>query len=541
MATTKTKKKPNQNYSAKLADGRRVTVKNGVKTYTPAPTTKKAPASSGGGNKPLTSAQQTQLANIKSQALQIQDKINVLKQKEASTGTSITADSTSAVNAETNLGNNITDLYNRFGLDSAGDDGTDRLYKLQKEQDREIQRQRDALEARRAGEVEGIEEGFGVAKTDTEFAQSREVGQTSTDLAAAGGYLGVTASQQGVLQNLTLVHRQEMVALEAQKNEAIRAANNAYEDRDFELAREKLKAARDLEQQVYTRQQDFFNRQLDLAGEQRAQLQEQRLSKEFKNKMATQRIDLLLEGGIKPSATDIYKIAQEIGYSTDEVERIFEAGAATRDLENSATRTNRDVGIVNALRGVPRDKIVTIDGKQYQGLGELATSGSSGTATERETARQEMFKAMLMEDLRGGTDAQGNKVEPITFDEALKTYPELSTKTVEEIYNALETYEDKAELDSKLASGEWDVVVPVNKEGNAQKAIIYDKKAYEEAVKKWSQDSTTGWFAGSVQGDDDLKAVAVVDGVEYVGVGRWSETEKRYVPNVLIEDFRITQ
>jgi hypothetical protein len=188
--------------------------------------------------------------------------------------------------------------------------------------------------------------------------------------------------------------------------------------------------------------------------------------------------------------------------------------------------------------------VVTIDGKQYQGLGELATSsaGSSGTATERETARQERFKAMLMEDLRGGVDSQGKSVEPITFDEALKTYPELSTKTVEEIYKALNEYDDKEELDSNIASGKWDMVIPVNKEGNPQKAIIYDKQAYSDAVKSWAENSKSNWwFGGDVQGNDKKKAVTVIDGVEYVGVGQWSETEKRYVPTVKIEDFRITQ
>ena len=544
MATKKTtkKKKPNQNYSARLADGRRVTVKNGVKTYTPAPTKKK---SSGGGS--VSYGKNAAGVDLKSTGSKLDtSKGQTLKDYSIAWGkgnkgtkTDITADSTNAVNAETNLGNNITSLHNRFGLDSAGDDGTDALYKLQRDQEREIERQRAALEGRRAGEVEGIEEGFGVAKTDTEFAQKREVGGTSTALATAGGYLGVTASQQGVLQNLTLVHRQEMTALEAQKNEAIRAANNAYEDRDFELAREQLKSARELEQQVYTRQQDFFNRQLDLAGENRAQLQEQRLSSEFKNKMAVQRIDLLLEGGVTPSAMDIYKIAEEIGYSPEEVTRIFEAGAATRELEQGTARTSRDVGIINALRGVPRDKTVTIDGKQYQGLGELATSGGAGgTATERENARQEQFKAMLMEDLRGGYKNDGTWVEPVTFDEALKSYPELSTKTIEEIYKALESYDDKAELDQNLSAGKWDVIVPVSDSGTTQDAMIYDKEAYKAALEQWQKDSVGRWFNVGAKGTD---TVVVVDGVTYTGTGQIQDKDGNWYPAIYKEDFRITQ
>lgn len=70
----KTKKKPNQNYSAKLADGRRVTVKDGVKTYSGGTTS--TPSNSGGGSSSsktnATSSQIAQVAAIKDTLTKIQ-------------------------------------------------------------------------------------------------------------------------------------------------------------------------------------------------------------------------------------------------------------------------------------------------------------------------------------------------------------------------------------------------------------------------------------------------------------------------------------
>lgn len=484
------------------------------------------------------------LASIRERAGVIQEQINQLRASESQNGANITSDSTQAVNGENAIDEEIKNLKKRSGLDGEVDDYLDPIYKLQKEQRKEIERQRDALEQRRADEVAGIEEGFGVEKTAMQDAQLKETGSTSTALARAGGYLGVTASQEGVMQNLVITQRQELLALEAKKNEAIRAANNAYEDRDFELARELLKSARELETEAFNRRNTFFNQQLDIMGEKRAQMGELRANKEFKNKIANERIDRLVSAGVQPNAQQIYDMSLELGISQDELAKSFEGALRTKALGDSVTRTNRDVAIANVLRGVPRDKSVVIDGVTYRGLGELASdaAAAASTAAERKEQKLNEAKAALMDDLRGGVDDQGNEIAPITLDEAIKSYPDLDTKTITEIMDTLKEYDNQTELKKKMAEGKWDLYVSYSEGGVAQPAVIYDKEAYKKALEEWQKQSTDNfWYWADVEGDDDtVKKSITVDGVTYTGRGEPAGTDTYAIP-VRPTQFRVTQ
>jgi uncharacterized protein (DUF433 family) len=460
----------------------------------------------------------SQLNSIRSQAGVIQEQINQLRAGESQSNAGITSDSTDAVNGENAISENIKQLRERSGLDGEVDDYLDPIYKLQKEQRKEIERQRDALEQRRADEVAGIEEGFGVAKTDTENAQLKETGATSTALARAGGYLGVTASQQGVMQNLVITQRQELLALEAKKNEAIRAANNAYEDRDFELARELLKSARELETEAFNRRNTFFNQQLDIMGEERAQYAEQRASKEFKNKIVNERIDRLMDQGVQPGASQIATMAQELGISPDELAKTFEAATRTKALEDSKSRTARDVSIAAVLQSVPRDKTVVIDGVTYRGLGELASdsAAAAATATERERQRLNNVKAQFWDDMKGSIDpTTGKEIPPITMDEALREYPDLDLEYIQNAYNADKTAQTEPEVSSKIAAGEWDIIFSPSQ----KKSVVIDKAAYKKALEDWN-DKTGDWAKlGEIAGDDDVIAYETLDGVTYKGPG----------------------
>lgn len=77
--------------------------------------------------------------------------------------------------------------------------------------------------------------------------------------------MGATQSQQGVLQQLHETQRTELSALETKKQAAILQAKNAYDDKDFALARDLVKSAREVEQQIYTRQKDYADQQIQLS------------------------------------------------------------------------------------------------------------------------------------------------------------------------------------------------------------------------------------------------------------------------------------
>lgn len=451
-----------------------------------------------------------------------------------STATSVTADSSSAVASEDAIGADIAALTERAGLEGDVGDFIDPLTQLYQVQADQIEEERAALERRRQEEIQGINEGFDIQKTETETAQGREAGQTSMNIARAGGYLGVTSSQQGILQSLAITQRQEMVALEALRNDKIREANQAYEDRNFELSREALKSARELEAEIFDRRQAFLDQQLDLLSEERAQLQERRLSKESKWKIAGDRMDRMLDAGLTPSQDDLLAISMDTGIGIEELNDMFEAGARSLALAEKKDKTDMELAIVSQMRGTPRDRTFTIDGETYRGLAELSktSSGSTGTATEREARRTESIKALFLDDLKGevgGYDAEG-KIDPegrftedgrevappLTIDEAIKLYPELEQDYIEDTYRINRTYLADEEIAQQVEAGNWDIQYsPSQKE-----SIIIDKASYKTALEAWEKESTTGTYAGQIQGDDDKVATVVLDGVSYTGIGQ---------------------
>jgi len=127
------------------------------------------------------------------------------------------------------------------------------------------------LEQRRQNEISSINAGFDTAKTQTGKAQEKEVGSTSAGLARTGGYLGGSGSGTGVMLSLAISHRDELTAIEGKRQAAIQLANNAIDDKQFALAQEKVKEAKDLEQTIYSRNKDFWDQQLQLQQENRAQ------------------------------------------------------------------------------------------------------------------------------------------------------------------------------------------------------------------------------------------------------------------------------
>jgi hypothetical protein len=439
--------------------------------------------------------------------------------------TSITTDSTSAVSNENALKSEIDSLLKRSGLSGDVSSYIDPLYNLRDEQLSQIDKERAALEQRRANEIAGIQAGYEVANTNLTEAQKKETGATSMGLATAGGYLGVTASQQGVLQNLAQAQRQELFALQAQKDDALRQANNAYEDRDFELVREKLQAARDIEQQVFDRRDKFLNQQLSILGEMRAQAQDQRLSEQFQRDMANERIDRLITAGITPSGSDIIAIAREIGMSPDETKRMFDAAKASKALEDKAQRTNNDVAILNTLRGIPRDQTVVIDGVSYRGLAELSnTSSTGGTATEREAAKKKAAVANLMQNIQG-RDADGNKVDPITLQQAILEYGEdLSVSEITDIFKTLQSAETQQAIKEGTNVDVYHGYDPDT--GKETVTFTYDKGKYKAALKKWEDDSKAAWYNwGAAKGTDQT---VTVDGTSYTGTKETAPSPYNY-------------
>lgn len=160
---------------------------------------------------------------------------------------------TSAISGLINGGNNnsLTDSYNKV-IDNYNS-------------------YNDKLEERRAKQVESINRQFDITKTQTQDAQTKEMGSTNTGLLRAGGYLGESGSAQGVINNLGEKHRLEISTLEAKRQDAIQSAQSAIEDKQFALAQAKANDIKSLEKEINDRKNTFFNQVLNLTQESRAQ------------------------------------------------------------------------------------------------------------------------------------------------------------------------------------------------------------------------------------------------------------------------------
>lgn len=127
------------------------------------------------------------------------------------------------------------------------------------------------LEARRQAEVQGINSGFDLTKNQTVDAQKKETGATSVSLARIGGYLGGSASGTGAMLNLSQTHTNELQNLEVKRQAAVRAANEAVDEKQFALAKEKITEAKSILGEIEASKTNFFNKNLSLLQEERAQ------------------------------------------------------------------------------------------------------------------------------------------------------------------------------------------------------------------------------------------------------------------------------
>ena len=135
-----------------------------------------------------------------------------------------------------------------------------------------MQQQQQALADRRTQTIGDLKSEYDISSKTQQLGQASDYAARSTNLiTSGGGFLGATQSQEGVLQNLRATHEAEKTALFTKREAAINAANTAYEDKDFALAREMSKNATDLQKEIYKRQTDFSDQQLKIAASNRAQ------------------------------------------------------------------------------------------------------------------------------------------------------------------------------------------------------------------------------------------------------------------------------
>jgi len=120
----------------------------------------------------------------------------------------------------------------------------------------------DAYESRlkdlEQSSLNSINMGFDSQAQSVADAQKNETGSTSVQVARSGGYLGNSGSGTGVLLNMAARHRNELLTLESKRQEALQAAREGFGEKSFALVQERLKLAKQYEQEANAAKQKFF-------------------------------------------------------------------------------------------------------------------------------------------------------------------------------------------------------------------------------------------------------------------------------------------
>lgn len=258
-----------------------------------------------------------------------------------------------------------TGYRNEIRATGADITGLQRAYAQEQAQ---IQAQQAALAERRKNEIAGIKTEFDIAKGAQELGQAGEYAGRATQLVTSGGgFLGATQSQQGVLQNLKSTHEAEKTALMAKREAAINAANTAYEDKDFQLARELTKSARDLQSEIYKREQDFADQILKTStynrsfADDKAKAYAMLSDEDYAKLTPSQKNEV--DKFFTPGYMDIYRASAQ-------------ASAKGKSVENDIDLRNKIQTLINKT---PQGQKITLpDGTVYMGMKKPSSASSSG-------------------------------------------------------------------------------------------------------------------------------------------------------------------
>lgn len=227
----------------------------------------------------------------------------------------------------------------------------------------EIDSQIKQLESQREGDLAGINARFDDTRRQTEDAQVREKGSTTVSLARIGGYLGQSASGIGAMLNLAQTHKQEILSLEQKRNSALTEANNLYNERRFDLVKEKLSEAKQIEKDILERKDKFFEQTLDLS---RARQQED----EFFREKYTDRLEslsLLDADEVDPAA--LKEIDQYYGVEGF-ASRYLDVTRSANEAKSAQAQLDSQKKLLDLLKDIPNGQTVRFpDGTEYTGMG----------------------------------------------------------------------------------------------------------------------------------------------------------------------------
>ena len=151
-----------------------------------------------------------------------------------------------------NLGGDITKGLAQFGINEPTSN-LDQIIKDSGIQD--VTARREQLAGREKEDTALIEKSFATAKGEQQLAQEEALGKAE-GRTRIGGF--ITKMETDDIQKLQRGFRLESAALEGNRQQALQAARRAYQDQDYQAAKDQLQLAKDIEKDIYDKKQDYF-------------------------------------------------------------------------------------------------------------------------------------------------------------------------------------------------------------------------------------------------------------------------------------------
>ena len=151
-----------------------------------------------------------------------------------------------------NMGVDIENGLAEFGVKKPTDDVSTVLKEMQDDMDK----RREQLAQRDKEDTAAIDKSFANTEEQLKISQEEEMAKME-GRTRIGGFI-TQFEQQDILKAARL-NRLEVASLQAQRQSALQTARRAYQDQDYQVARDQLTLAKDIEKQTYDRQQDYFN------------------------------------------------------------------------------------------------------------------------------------------------------------------------------------------------------------------------------------------------------------------------------------------
>jgi hypothetical protein len=150
-------------------------------------------------------------------------------------------------------------------------------------------------------------------------------------------------------------------------------------------------------------------------------------TEEFERAKSFDNLDAVVKSGKMPGPTELKKYAASLGLSTDEVKGYIQAGIDSAELEKNSKKTDEDIKLLEFLNKIDKGTYVTINGKQYQGLGKVATNSANRVVANKDVA-----------DEFGSSPYAYSQVGKKTYAELVETYSQQSPPA-----DWLQTWEDE--------------------------------------------------------------------------------------------------